>query len=98
MTTARRNVSNVGNFRIAAPTMAVSPAAGPLTLNCEPLKEPMTMPPMMPAMMPLNNGALEARAIPRQRGSATKNTTIEDGKSAPNVFRYELARLMIIWF
>ena len=98
MTTARRKVSKVGNLRMAAATIAVKPAAGPLTLNCDPLKEPMIIPPMMPAMMPLNNGAFEAKAIPRQSGSATKNTTIEDGKSAPNLFRYELTRLMIIGF
>jgi hypothetical protein len=74
---------------MAATTIAVKPAAGPLTLNWEPLRAPMTMPPITPAIIPENKGALEPSAIPRQSGSATKNTTIEDGISEdrfPNGF------------
>jgi hypothetical protein len=36
---------------------------------------------MIPAIRPENNGAPEARAIPKHNGSATKNTTTEAGKS-----------------
>jgi hypothetical protein len=42
----------------------------------------MTMPPTTPAMMPEKRGAFEPRAMPRQRGRATKKTTIAAGKSA----------------
>ena len=66
----------------AAATMAVRPAAGPLTLSDEPLSDPMRMPPTMPAMMPEKSGALEPRATPRQSGRATRNTTMEAGRSA----------------
>ena len=56
-------------------TIAASPAAGPLTLMCEPLSAPTTMPPMIPEMTPEMMGAPEASAIPRQSGIATRNTT-----------------------
>ena len=52
------------------------PAAGPLTLVCEPLSDPTTIPPIIPASSPENNGASEANAIPKHSGSATKNTTM----------------------
>jgi hypothetical protein len=35
----------------------------------------------MPATMPENSGALEARAMPRHSGSATRKTTRPAGKS-----------------
>ena len=54
---------------------AAKPAAGPLTLECDPLMAPTTMPPMIPASKPENRGAPDARAIPKQSGSATRNTT-----------------------
>ena len=62
-------------------TITANPAAGPLTPNGEPLAKPHTMPPTMPAMMPANKGAPDASAIPRHRGTATKNTTMLAGKS-----------------
>lgn len=65
--------------------MAVRPAAGPLTLSCDPLKIPITIPPAMPAMMPENKGALEPSAIPRQSGRAMRKTTIEAERSAPKL-------------
>ena len=43
---------------------------------------PITIPPTIPAIKPENNGAPEARAIPKQRGKATKKTTILAGISA----------------
>ena len=81
MNTAQRNKRKSPIFVIAAKTNAAKPAAGPLTLNFEPLNEPITMPPMIPEMMPLKNGAPEAKAMPKHKGKATKNTTILEGKS-----------------
>ena len=66
---------------IAPSTMTASPAAGPLTPSGEPLAPPTTMPPTMPAMIPAKSGAPEANAIPRQSGTATKNTTMLAGMS-----------------
>lgn len=73
--TASKNVSNDPSLPICAATMAVKPAAGPLTLVCEPLRTPTKMPPMIPATMPEKSGALDASATPRQSGSATRKTT-----------------------
>ena len=56
-------------------TMAARPAAGPLTLMCDPLIAPTTMPPMMPEMTPEMIGAPDASAMPRQSGMATRKTT-----------------------
>ena len=62
-------------------TIAASPAAGPLTPIWEPLIIPTIIPPIIPAIKPENNGAPLASAIPKQRGSATKKTTILAGMS-----------------
>src|SRR5688572_25293490 len=72
-----------GMAMMAADTIAVRPAAGPDTLSCDLLRAPMTIPPTIPAIRPLKRGAFEARATPRQSGSATRNTTIDEGISAP---------------
>jgi hypothetical protein len=48
---------------IAVNIIAVRPAAGPETLNCEVLKYPTTIPPTIPEIIPENNGAPEAKAI-----------------------------------
>ena len=61
--------------------MTAKPAAGPLTPNGEPLATPTTIPPTIPAIIPANNGAPDAKAIPRHKGTATKNTTMLAGKS-----------------
>jgi hypothetical protein len=61
--------------------MVVNPAAGPLTLSCEPLSSPVTIPPAMPAIIPEKGLAPEAKAIPRHSGSATSVTTMEAGTS-----------------
>ena len=74
-TTANRNAGNDPSDTIWAATIAVKPAAGPLTLVCDPLNIPTTMPPTIPASTPENNGAPDASAIPRHKGSATRNTT-----------------------
>ncbi len=68
-----------------ATTMEVSPAAGPLTLNGDRLNAPTTIPPTIPAMIPEKRGAPDANAIPRQRGSATRKTTTDDGRSVTKV-------------
>jgi hypothetical protein len=39
------------------------------------------MPPIIPEMIPENRGAPEASAIPKQSGTATKNTIMLAGKS-----------------
>jgi hypothetical protein len=59
----------------------VRPAAGPLTLVCEPLIRPTTIPPMIPDIRPDRRGAPDANAIPRHSGRATKKTTMDDGRS-----------------
>ena len=56
--------------------MAVRPAAGPLTLVCDPLMAPTSNPPTIPARIPEISGAPEASATPKQSGSATKKTTM----------------------
>ncbi len=60
---------------ICAATTAVKPAAGPLTLDCDPLNKPTSIPPTTPAKIPDNNGAPDANATPRHKGRATKKTT-----------------------
>jgi hypothetical protein len=62
-------------------TMTARPAAGPLTWRGEPAIEPTTMPPMMPVRMPAAGWAPEAKAMPMQRGSATRKTTSEAERS-----------------
>src|SRR4051812_6662827 len=76
MTTASRKASNDPSVFSWTATMAVSPAAGPLTLVFEPLRLPTTIPPMMPAKMPEKSGAPDARATPRHSGNATRKTTV----------------------
>src|SRR6266550_9363754 len=62
-------------------TMTARPAAGPLTWRGEPARKPTTMPPMMPVRIPAAGGAPEAKAMPMQRGSATRKTTREAERS-----------------
>ena len=66
---------------MAASTIAVKPAAGPETLTCDWLKIPTTIPPMIPDTIADKSGAPLAKAIPRQSGSATRNTINPAGKS-----------------
>ena len=66
---------------MAVATMMVNPAAGPLTDSSDPDKRETIIPPTIPATRPANKGAPEARAIPRQRGKATKKTAIPDFQS-----------------
>lgn len=66
---------------IAASTIADKPAAGPETLIGELEILPTTKPPIIPEIIPENNGAPEAIAIPRHKGSAIKNTTKPEEKS-----------------
>jgi len=84
-TTAKRKLSNDPKLIIAAETIAVRPAAGPLTPSEELDIKPTTIPPMIPAIIPENNGALLASAIPRHKGRATKKTTILAGISCLKV-------------
>ena len=64
-----------------AATKVVNPAAGPETASGEPLMRDTTNPPMIPDKSPAYSGAPDAKAIPKHRGSATKNTESPAGKS-----------------
>ena len=79
--TADRKILKPPKSVIADKTIAVNPAAGPVTLNEELLKKPTTIPPITPETIPENNGASEAKAIPKHSGNATKKTTKPDAKS-----------------
>lgn len=80
-TTAIKKDSKDPSIASCPATTAVRPAAGPLTLVCEPLKTPTIIPPTIPETNPEKRGAPEARAMPKQRGTATKNTTRPADKS-----------------
>ena len=80
-TTLMRKAPNPPSDSMAPKTMTVKPAAGPETLSCEPLAHATTRPPIMPAIIPEKSGAPDARAIPRQSGSATRKTPILAGMS-----------------
>jgi hypothetical protein len=67
-------------------TIAVKPAAGPDTLNLLPLKMVTKIPPIAPVIIPENNETLQAIAMPKHNGKATKNTTIPALKSANILF------------
>jgi hypothetical protein len=62
----------------------VNPAAGPETLNCDPLITETKTPPMIPDKRPEYKGAPEANAIPKHKGNATKKTERPAGKSCFN--------------
>jgi hypothetical protein len=66
---------------IALATIAAKPAAGPLTPIFDLLIIPTTIPPIIPEINPDKGGASLAKAIPKQRGRATKKTTILAGIS-----------------
>ena len=83
ITTATRNASNDGSVITAAATNEVRPAAGPETLRCDLLAKPTMIPPTTPAINPLKSGAFDANATPKQRGRATRNTTMDAGISLP---------------
>lgn len=74
--TDKKNISILPSSVIAEAQIAVSPAAGPLTLMCDLLIRATTIPPIIPAIKPAYSGALDAREMPRQSGRATKKTVI----------------------
>ena len=71
-------------------TSTTKPAAGPLTASGEPEIDPTKIPPIMPVITPAVGGKPDAMAIPKHKGMATKNTTIEAKKSLP--------KLALNWF
>src|SRR5690554_7691544 len=79
--TAVKNTSKEPKDIIAAMTMAVNPAAGPVTLTWESDKKPTTIPPTIPAIILENKGAPEDIVIPKHNGRATKKTTKPEGMS-----------------
>src|SRR5690554_1832204 len=72
---AHKKMSKAPKSVMATKTIADKPAAGPETLTLELLRKPTTKPPIIPAIIPDKGGAPEAKAIPKQRGRATKKTT-----------------------
>ena len=72
----KKKISMLPICVMAAAQMAVSPAAGPLTLNSDLLMRVTTSPPIIPATNPEYTGAPEAKDMPRQSGNATKNTVM----------------------
>lgn len=74
---------------MANKTKAATLAAGPLTLVPDLLKYPIITPPIIPEIKPDIKGAPLASAIPKHRGSATKNTTIPAGISLSNLENIE---------
>ena len=63
-------------------TITLIPAAGPVTDSWDRLKNPTKMPPTMPVISPEIGGVLEARAMPKQRGIATRKMTILADRSS----------------
>jgi len=53
------------------------------------LKKPTTMPPIIPEIIPVNNGAPEAKEIPKHRGRAIRKTTNPADKSVLKCFRLD---------
>ncbi len=90
--TVIKHVMPQPNSETSPATMTVSPAAGPLTCSGEPPTLPTTMPPTIAAIRPASTGAPEAIAIPSDRGSATKKTTSEEGRSCRMMPRSRSAR------
>lgn len=85
-TTASKKVSKAPKSSIALKTITANPAAGPETPSGDPLASATTVPPIIPAIIPEKSGAPDASAIPKQSGMATRNTTIEAGRS---LFKFE---------
>ena len=75
-------------------TITVKPAAGPVTLNADPLIKATIIPPIIPEIIPENKGAPDAKAIPKHKGRATKKTTKPAGKSSLRYFEEKEAK----WF
>ncbi len=67
--------------RTSSPTTRASPAAGPLTCTTDPPSGPATRPPTTAAIRPAMSGAPQVTAMPRERGTATRKTTSEAGRS-----------------
>lgn len=89
ITTAVKKFSKDPKVDMAVKTIAVNPAAGPLTLTFELLRNPTMVPPTIPEIIPENKGAPEAIAMPKHRGKATRNTTKPDGRSDLMCLKYE---------
>src|SRR5688572_25888918 len=93
--TAAINFSNEPSEATAAITIEVNPAAGPLTLSIDPLNAVTISPPTIPANRPEKRGTLQASAIPRHKGRATKNTTIPDLIFGSTEFIYKIRLIKI---
>ncbi len=67
--------------------MTVSAADGPLTMSEVPPDNPTTMPPAAAAARPAVSGAPVASAMPRENGTAIRNTTSEAERSCAQRIR-----------
>ena len=63
----------------------LNPADGPAMTSGAPPRKPTITPPTAAVIKPSDAGIPDARAIPMERGSAIKNTTIEGGRSLMTV-------------
>jgi len=93
-----KNNSNAPILVIALRIIAVRPAAGPLTLKFDLLKEPMTIPPIIPEIKPAKSGAPEANAIPRQSGNAIRKTTNPEARSDLKDVNTDLVEVINFYF
>ena len=80
-TAVMKHVIPQPNSAIRSATITVRPAAGPLTCSGDPPSAPPMMPPTIAAIRPASTGASEAIAIPNDKGSATRKTTSDAGRS-----------------
>ena len=80
--TAVRNGAMPPSCVTSTSTMEVRPAAGPVTDSGERLIQGTTIPPAIPAIRPETGGTPHAMAMPRQRGKATRKTTMPATESS----------------
>lgn len=76
-----KQVAAQPNWLMDSATTTVRLAVGPLTCRAEPPSNPATTPPTTTAINPAATGAPVATAMPMDRGSETRNTTIDAGRS-----------------
>src|ERR1700756_2188435 len=81
---------------MAMKTITASPAAGPLTLTWDPERRLTIRPPIIPAITPEKRDAPDPRAMPRQRGSATRKVTNPAGPSC--LSRFPKVGLIVVVF
>src|ERR1700752_211157 len=81
---------------MAMKTITASPAAGPLTLTWDPERRLTIRPPIIPAITPEKRDVPDPKAMPRQRGSATRKVTNPAGPSC--LRRFPKLGLIVVVF